>query len=82
MKTMLAIRGILEKKTLHVIPQEPTPRIEKDVPVAIVFLDETATPEKLSQYQREIALRMLAERDSMPPLDVDLKTWIEEGREH
>ncbi len=36
----------------------------------------------MESSQTEIALRMRRARDAMPPLDVNIKSLIEHGREH
>jgi hypothetical protein len=78
---MLAIRGVYNGKTFSALPSEPLPRVQRDVPVAIVFLEEVLPETDSRQHQIEVARRMRAARDTMPPLGVSVKELIEEGRE-
>jgi hypothetical protein len=39
---MLAIRGVYDGKTFSALPNEPVPRVQHEVPVAIIFLEEVA----------------------------------------
>lgn len=78
---MLAIRGVYNGKTFSALPSEPLPRVEQEVPVAIVFLEEVSPAEDRRQRQAEVARRMRAARDAMPPLGMSVKELIEAGRE-
>ena len=78
---MLAIRGVYDGKTFSALPNEPVPQVQREVPVAIVFLEEVAPEADRRQYQVEVARRMRAARHTMPPLGVSVKEWIETGRE-
>ena len=78
---MLAIRGVYDGKTFSALPNEPVPRVQREVPVAIVFLDEVAPEADRRQHQEEVARRMRAARNTMPPLGVSVKELIETGRE-
>jgi hypothetical protein len=78
---MLAIRGVYNGKTFSALPSEPLPRVQRDVPVAIIFLEEVLPETDSRQHQIEVARRMRAARDTMPPLGVSVKELIEEGRE-
>jgi hypothetical protein len=78
---MLAIRGVYDGKTFSALPNEPVPRVQHEVPVAIVFLEEVAPEVDSRQYQMEVAQRMRAARNAMPPLGVSVKELIEAGRE-
>jgi hypothetical protein len=78
---MLAIRGIYDGKTFSALPSEPLPRVQREVPVAIVFLEEVSLEVDRRQHQVEVARRMRAARDAMPPLGMSVKELIEAGRE-
>jgi hypothetical protein len=78
---MLAIRGVYDGKTFSALPNEPLPRVQREVPVAIVFLEEVSPEAEKRQHQVEIARRMRAARDAMPPLGMSVKELIEAGRE-
>lgn len=77
---MYAIRGVYDGKQIKVLPSEPLPQVNREVTVAIVFLEDPGiTPPVRSQY--EIARRMRAAREKMPPLSMSVKDLVEEGRE-
>jgi len=78
---MLAIRGVYDGKTFSALPSEPLPRVHREVPVAIVFLEEVSPEADRRQRQVEVARRMRAARDAMPPLGMSVKELIEAGRE-
>ena len=78
---MLAIRGVYNGKTFSALPNEPLPRVQQDVPVAIIFLEEILPETESHQHQMEVARCMRAARNTMPPLGVSVKELIEEGRE-
>jgi len=78
---MLAIRGVYDGKTFSAFPGEPLPRVQREVPVAIVFLEEVSPEADRRQRQVEVARRMRAARDVMPPLGMSVKELIEAGRE-
>jgi hypothetical protein len=78
---MLAIRGVYDGKTFSALPHEPVPRVQHEVPVAIVFLEEVVPEVDRRQHQVEVARRMRAARNAMPPLGVSVKELIEAGRE-
>lgn len=78
---MIAIRGVYDGKTFSALPGEPLPRVQRDMPVAIIFLDEVSLEEPKRQHQVEVAKRMRAARDAMPPLGMSVKELIEAGRE-
>jgi hypothetical protein len=78
---MLAIRGIYDGKTFSALPNEPVPQVQREVPVAIVFLEEVAPEADRRQHQAEVARRMRIARDAMPPLGMSVKELIEAGRE-
>ena len=78
---MLTIRGVYDGKTFSALPSEPLPLVEREVPVAIVFLEEVSPAADRRQRQVEIARRMRAARDAMPPLGMSVKELIEAGRE-
>ena len=78
---MLAIRGVYDGKTFSPLPNEPVPRVQHEVPVAIVFLEEATPAVDRRQHQVEVARRMRAARSVMPPLGMSVKELIEAGRE-
>jgi len=78
--TMRAIRGVFDGETFNALPGEPLPAVEREIPVAIVFLEETPSDDETRQRQLSIAKRMRAAREAMPPLDVTVKDLIEAGR--
>lgn len=78
---MLAIRGVYDGKTFSALPSEPLPRVQREVPVAIVFLEEVSPEIDKRQHQVEVARRMRDARDAMPPLGMKVKELIETGRE-
>jgi len=77
--TMLAVRGIYAGKTIRVLPTEKLPKVTREVPVAIIFLEDLADAQR-RQLQIEAARRMRARRAAMAPLDMSLKDMIEDGR--
>jgi len=77
---MLTVRGTYDGKIFRVLPSEKLPRVTREVPVAIIFLEEIPD-ERRRQLQIEAAQRMRAIRESMPILDVSIKDLIEEGRD-
>ena len=78
---MLAIRGVYDGKTFSALPNEPVPQVQREVPVAIVFLEEVVLEADRHEHQVEVARRMRAARKAMPPLGVSVKELIEAGRE-
>jgi hypothetical protein len=78
---MIAIRGIYNGKTFSALPGEPVPHVQRDMPVAIIFLDEVSLEADKCLHQVEVARRMRAARDAMPPLGMSVKELIEAGRE-
>jgi hypothetical protein len=78
---MFAIRGVYDGQTFSALPNEPVPRGQREVPVALVFLEEVAPEGDRRQDQVEGARRMRAARHAMPPLGVRVKELIEAGRE-
>ncbi len=77
---MLTVRGTYDGKTFRVSPSEKLPKVTREVPVAIIFLEELPDDQR-RQIQMEAARRMRAIRESMPVLDVSIKDLIEEGRD-
>jgi len=73
---MLTLRGIYDGKTIRILPSEPVPPVHREVPVAIIFLEDI-----LPQEQTEIAKRMRNARDRMAPLGMSVKDLVEQGRE-
>jgi hypothetical protein len=78
---MLTIRGVYDGKTFKVLPTEPLPEVQHEIPVAIIFLEDIAIETQRHQHQIEIAERMRAAREAMPLLDITVKDLVEEGRE-
>jgi hypothetical protein len=78
---MIAIRGVYNGKTFSALPGEPLPQVQRDMPVAIIFLEEVPLEEDKRQHQVEVARRMRTARDAMPPLGMSVKELIEAGRE-
>ena len=77
---MLTLRGTYDGKNFRVSPSEKLPKVTREVPVAIIFLEEPLDSRR-RQLQIEAARRMRAIRESMPVLDVSIKDLIEEGRD-
>jgi hypothetical protein len=78
---MLTIRGVYDGKTFKVLPTEPLPEVQQEVPVAIIFLEDIPIETQRRQDQIEIAERMRSAREAMPPLGISVKDLVEEGRE-
>jgi hypothetical protein len=78
---MLTIRGTYDGKTFKPLPTESLPRTDREVPVAIIFLEDISLEDQIRQYQIEVAKRMRAARDAMPPLGISVKDLVEQGRE-
>jgi len=78
---MIAIRGVYDGKAFSALPSEPLPQVQREIPVAIVFLEEVSLEADQRQHQEEVARRMRAARDSMPPLGMSVKELVEAGRE-
>ena len=79
---MLAIRGVYDGRTFKALPGELLPSVQQEMPVAIVFLDRVQSRAQRRQHQIEVARRMRAARNAMAPLEMSVKDFIEEGREH
>ena len=77
---MLAVRGTYDGKTFRVSSTEKLPRVTREVPVAIIFLEDLTDLQR-RQLQIEAAQWMRALRARMPPLDMSIRDMIEEGRE-
>jgi hypothetical protein len=78
---MLTIRGTYDGKTFKPLPTESLPRTDREVPVAIIFLEDISLEDQMRQYQIEVARRMRAARDTMLPLGISVKDLVEQGRE-
>jgi len=78
---MLTIRGIYDGKTIRPLSDEPLPVVDREVPVAILFLEDVAVESNRRLLQGEAAGRMRAARDAMPPLKESVKELVEQGRE-
>lgn len=75
---MIAVQATYDGKEFKPLPSEFFPEVATEVKVAIVFLEnEPASQES----QKEIFRRMRTARDAMPPLGIDIREMIEEGRE-
>jgi hypothetical protein len=55
--------------------------VQREVPVAIIFLEEVTPEVDRRQHQVEAAQRMRAARNAMPPLGMSVKELSEAGRE-
>jgi hypothetical protein len=78
---MLAIRGIYDGKTFKVFPTEHVPVVQREVPVAIIFLEDVSGELKGRQRLGDVAKRMRIARDAMTPLGISVKDLVEAGRE-
>lgn len=78
---MLTIRGVYDGKTFKVLPTEPLPNVQWEVPVAIIFLEDVSVETQKRQHQIEVARRMRAAREAMSPLGMSVKDLVEEGRD-
>ena len=77
---MYAIRGIYDGKQVKVLPSEVLPRVNREVMVAIIFWEDLRRDHS-SRSQYDIARRMRAAREAMPPLQMSIKAMVEDGRE-
>ena len=59
---MLTIRGVYDGKIFRALPTESVPAVQREVPVAIIFLEDVADISHRRQYQVEVAQRMRAAR--------------------
>jgi hypothetical protein len=78
---MLAIRGVYNDKTFKVFPTEPVPEVQREVPVAIIFLEDVSDALQGRQRLGAGAKRMRAAREAMTPLGVSVKDLVEEERD-
>jgi hypothetical protein len=78
---MIAIRGVYDGKTFKVLPTERVPVVQREVPVAILFLEDVADELKGRQRSGEAAKRMRTAREAMIPLGMSVKDLVEAGRE-
>lgn len=78
---MLTIRGVYDGKTFRILPAEPVPTVHREVPVAIVFLEDVLIETEKNQNQVEVAKRMRVAREAMSPLGMSVKDLVERGRE-
>jgi hypothetical protein len=90
---MLTIRGVYDGLTFRPLPSERVPEVDHEVPIAIVFLEETVNgnpdvklqaeeaPHPRPAREWEAAMSLLAAREKMEPLKESVKDLIEEGRE-
>ncbi len=77
---MYTIKATYDGHLFKPLATEVLPSVEGEIPVAIVFLDDTSW-KTLKQDQLDAAARMRAVRDKMEPLDVSIKELVEEGRD-
>jgi hypothetical protein len=63
------------------MPSERLPKVEGEVPVAIIFLEPVTDIQQERQLQLEAIQRMGARRAKMAPLGIPIKDLIEEGRD-
>ena len=77
---MLAVRGVYDGKTFRALPNEPVPTVDREVPIAIIFLEEVSLKAQRRQHLVEVAKRMRAARNAMSPLGVSIKDLVKEGR--
>lgn len=83
---MIAIQATYDGKNFNPLPSDQLPEVNKEVPVAIIFLEEegirNAKPgqDEKRRRQLESALRMRARRDAMEPLGMTVAELLEEGR--
>ena len=78
---MIAIRGVYDGKTFKVLPTERVPVVQREVPVAIIFLEDVSDELKGRQRSGEVAKRMRTAREAMIPLGMSVKDLVEAGRE-
>lgn len=80
---MLTIHGVYDGKSFRALPNERLPMVDREIPIAITFLDDDiALRAQKRQQLVPLAKRMLAIREAMPPLGTSTKALVEEGREH
>ncbi|MEP7339558.1 MAG: hypothetical protein ABI977_17605 [Acidobacteriota bacterium] len=83
---MIAIQATYDGKNFKPLPSERLPEVNREIPVAIVFLEEGSIqnekPEQDEKRRRllESALRMRAQRDAMEPLGMTAAELLEESR--
>ena len=77
---MLTIQGAYDGKTFSALPSEPLPRVQREVLVAIVFLEEFSLR---MTGDTKLKLRSGCVRPATPchPWALDVKELIEAGRE-
>ena len=78
---MRAIRGTYDGKSFSALPGEPLPDVQREMAVAIIFLEDSSLEDDRRQQQMEVARRMRVAREAMLPLGVNVKELIEAGRE-
>lgn len=78
---MLTVRGTFDGKEFKPLPSERVPAIDREVPVAMLFLEEVGADNERTRRQLEIAARMRAARAAMAPLGMSVKDLVEAGRE-
>lgn len=78
---MLTVRGVYDGTQIRPLPSETLPQVGREVPVAIVFLEEPIEGASDRLRFMEAARRMLAARDAMEPMSETMRELIEEGRE-
>ena len=83
---MLALRGVFDGKNVRLLPTQALPEVNREVPVAVVFLEEelgdldgmTRTPVFMSPSEAAKELDIL--RGVTGPIGVTVKELVEEGR--
>jgi len=73
---MLTIRGVYDGRGFRPLPNEPLPPIHREVPVAIVFLEDVSVEAERRQNQAKVAGRMRAARNTMSPLGMSVKDLV------
>jgi hypothetical protein len=78
---MVAIRATYDGKEFRAL--EPLPKVDREVPVVIIFLEETQPnrpPNFDRESQRKIIEEMRAARDAMEPLGCSVADLLREAR--
>lgn len=76
---MVTIRGVYDGHNIRPLPAEKLPEVAGEIPVLITFMQEETNGH--TEDRHEIARRMRAIREAMPPLGISLVELIEDGRE-
>lgn len=78
---MITIQATYDGKNFKPLPSEQVPEVNREIPVAIIFLEEVPAAKPPQKSQRAIAEEMWAARAKMQPLGMSITEMIEEGRE-